>query len=132
MVAHVDGTVLGRRRSAPGIFVLPKRGRADDGRLVDALTLPTGVSVTITTHRTEGCSARHRAFFSDVIFDERTGRPPIDADKIIAAGKGADVIADRSGGAGVPAFAADDVSHIGVADREVAGELVGVGEGDVP
>ena len=121
MIGHVDGAVLPGRHPAPGIFVLPKRCRADNGWFVDSLAFPAGVGMPVAGHVPERSSTRHGTFLGDVIFNKRVGRPPVDADKIVAATKNADIVVHRSSGPGIPAFAAHNVVDVAIADLKIAG-----------
>ena len=130
MVGSGDRVVCAQRRSTPVVQILPKSRSALNGRLAYLLMLVEVVGMPVTADGVDHRSTRNRAFLADVIFNERTGRPPVDAEIIIAAVQGADVVADRVRGAGVPAFAGNHIADVAPGDGEIAGVCARAWKGD--
>ena len=83
--------------------------------LIDSIGMP------IAAQSADGRTRRDRTKLAHVIFDQRAGRPAIDAKIIETTADGSDIIADDSGGSGVPALAGHDVSNIGIGNGKIAG-----------
>jgi len=87
------------------------------------------VVMAITVDGPDIRSIGHRAKFTDVILDQRAGRPPVNRDVIIAGG-GANIVVDRPISAGVPAFTTSHIVDAREADSAIASVLTRAGEGD--
>ena len=125
VVGHGDFLVGPGWRAAPGIFILPESGCTDNGRCIDPLAFVTTVGMPIAAYGAERRTTRHGALLCNVVFDERAGGPSIDADKVIAATEGADIVAYGPGRPGAPAFTADHIGDVAVADGEVTPRAMG-------
>jgi len=130
MVGRRDGVIRAQAGAAPVIEILPESSGALDGRLAYLLML---VEVVVVAVAADGIHKRstYTSLFADIIFDERAGRPTIDAEVIIAAAQRTDVIADRVRRSWIPTFARDYIAYIRPGDGEIAGVSSRAGERDV-
>jgi len=93
VVGRGDGVICAERCPAPVVLVLPERRGALDGRLAHLLMFVEVVGMSVTADGVDKGSA-DAAFFADVVFNERAGGPPVDAEIIVGTVQGADVVTD--------------------------------------
>ena len=129
VVGRGDSVVCPQRGSAPIILVLPKSRRALDGRLVDLLVFIEVVIMPITA---DGIyiGSTHIALLADIIFNQRTRRPSVDTEVIIAPVQRADIVADGMGGSRIPTFAGHHIADIAPRHGEIARVSARVWKGD--
>ena len=133
MVASVDAAINTGPLAAPIIQVLPKSLGTLNRRLVLLQMLPEGIGMVVTAYviymRKRSTVRYHRTHLTDVILDQRAGRPPVDAEVVETTDRSA-IVAYVTNRSGIPAFTANGIADTGPVNCVVASELSGVGKGN--